>query len=86
MKDAPIRMCAVCRKHGEQDNFIRVVRSQGKVLVTGLRKISGRSLYLCKDQACIDKAIKSRLITRTFPEADDSIYEEIKAAYANSQN
>lgn len=86
MKDAPIRMCAVCRKHCEQDNLIRIVRSKGKVYVTNLRKVNGRSLYLCKDPSCIDKAIKSKLITRTFPEADDSVYEEIKKAYADSQN
>ena len=86
MHKTPIRMCAVCRKHAEQDSMIRVVRTQDKIYVSDSRKLCGRSIYICKNEECISKAIKQNLVARTLGNHDESIYEEIKKVYADSQS
>ncbi len=80
-KKSPIRMCAICRERKEKGELVKIVREpSGKISVEKDKRINGRSVYLCKKSECLAKAIKSKLISRTLGEVDDSIYEEIKLA------
>ncbi len=58
-------MCVACREMRAKQDLMRIVRTAGDGLVldrTG--KLSGRGAYLCRDAACVQKAIKTRALER----------------------
>jgi len=58
-------MCVACREMRAKKDLMRIVRTAGDGLVldrTG--KLSGRGAYLCRDAACVQKAIKTRALER----------------------
>ena len=65
MKKIPMRMCVACREMRAKKDLMRIVRTAEGVLVldrTG--KQSGRGAYLCRDAACVVKALKMRALER----------------------
>ena len=64
-KTIPIRQCIGCREQKPKPELIRVVRSpSGEVSLDPRGKASGRGAYLCRDAACLKKAVKSRALER----------------------
>ena len=76
----PIRMCAACKKRSEKAQLFKLVRKDGQPVLDTAQKINGRSIYLCKDMACIKLAEKSKLLSRTFKVPCDELYQELKSA------
>jgi len=67
------RMCCVCRARKKTHDMIRVARIEGKFYIN---KIDGRGCYLCP--TCIDKAIKTRALNRSFKtNVGNEIYIEL---------
>lgn len=80
VKKQPERTCAVCRKKAGKDQFIRIVKSDGKVFIDKTYKANGRGMYICGNSECIAKAIKTKAVNRAFKkEIPDEIYEELKS-------
>lgn len=78
-KKAPVRMCIGCNQHKPKQDFIRVVchKTEGISLDTTGKK-PGRGAYLCKDTSCLEKAIRSKRLERTFSRAIASdVYETL---------
>ena len=78
MKKIPMRMCVACREMRAKKDLMRVVRTAEGVLVldrTG--KLSGRGAYLCRDAACVQKAIKTRALERAL---EAPMNDDLKAA------
>ena len=79
----PMRECVACRGHFEKKQLIRVVRKpDGEVEVDTRGKVSGRGVYLCKNEKCLEKAIKSNALSRALeapvgPEAVEKIKQII---------
>ena len=74
-KKIPIRQCVACRQHKEKPQLARIVRtSDGKVVYDGRGKVPGRGAYICKSTACLEKAIKSRALSRAL---DTPVEEEL---------
>ena len=64
-KKIPVRQCAACRQQKEKNQLARVVRTpQGEILYDPKGKLSGRGVYLCPSLSCLEKAIKSRALSR----------------------
>ena len=64
-KKVPLRQCLGCREMKPKGELIRVVRSQeGTVSIDGRGKASGRGAYVCRDAACLKKAIRSKALER----------------------
>ena len=64
-KTIPLRQCIGCREQKAKSELIRVVRSpEGEVSLDFRGKAPGRGAYLCRDAACLKKAIKSRALER----------------------
>ena len=64
-KTIPIRQCIGCREQKPKKELIRVVRSpEGQVSLDFRGKAPGRGAYLCRDAACLKKAVKSRALER----------------------
>ena len=60
-KKIPMRRCLGCMQSFPKKELIRVVRTpEGEVLIDLTGKKSGRGAYLCKDKACLKKAIKAK--------------------------
>ena len=84
----PERTCAACRNKAQKQNLIRVVKNkQNEILIDETHKMNGRGMYICANDDCINKAVKSRAINRSFKtNVDDSIYEELVKYYERSKN
>ncbi len=78
-KTIPIRQCTGCREQKPKNELIRVVRSpQGDVSLDFRGKSPGRGAYLCRDAACLKKAVKSRALERALSAAiPDEVYERL---------
>jgi predicted RNA-binding protein YlxR (DUF448 family) len=62
---APERTCVGCRRRRGQDELVRLVMEQGRVV--GARPgAPGRSAYLCPEQNCLEAAEKKRAFARAF--------------------
>ena len=65
-KTVPIRQCIGCRTQKPKKELIRVVRSpEGSVSLDFRGKAPGRGAYLCRDEACLRKAVKTRSLERS---------------------
>jgi len=65
-KTVPIRQCIGCRTQKPKKELIRVVRSpEGSVSLDFRGKAPGRGAYLCRDAACLRKAVRSRSLERS---------------------
>ena len=78
-KTIPIRQCIGCREQKPKPELIRVVRSPaGEVSLDPRGKASGRGAYLCRDAACLKKAVKSRALERALAVAiPQEVYERL---------
>ena len=80
MKKIPERTCLGCNEKKPKNELIRIVKTNEKIIcvdITG--KMNGRGTYICKDESCLDKLIKSKRLNKVFEtNISDEIYEEIR--------
>ena len=78
-----LRMCCACRNMMPQRQMIRVVRTpEGVIKVDADGKANGRGCYICRNDLCIQKGIKTRFINRAFGcDVPMAVYDEVKKAY-----
>lgn len=66
-KRVPQRMCGGCREMKTKAELIRVVRSpEGEVFLDPVGKAPGRGAYVCRQAACLKRAVKARAFERAF--------------------
>ncbi len=64
-KKIPMRMCVGCREMKPKRELIRVVRSpEGEVSMDPVGKKPGRGAYVCRDEACLNRALKQKQLER----------------------
>lgn len=82
-KKVPMRMCVGCRVMRPKKEMLRVVRSaEGQVSIDPTGKAAGRGAYVCKDIACLERAMKTRGLERAFEQkVEPMIYETLKADF-----
>ncbi len=84
MKKIPKRTCIVCRSKLEKNEFFRIVRDENKdVIFDKTLKANGRGAYCCKNDACVDKLSKVKIVNnalKTDIQSEDikSVIEEMK--------
>ena len=81
-KKIPMRQCLGCREMKPKNTLIRVVRApDGSSITLDFRgKAPGRGAYLCPDQACLKKAVKSRALERALAsQIPAEVYEALQA-------
>ena len=62
-KKVPLRKCLGCMSSFPKKDLVRVLRTpEGEVIIDLTGKKSGRGAYICKNAACLKKAIKSKRI------------------------
>ena len=80
LKKIPKRTCIGCNETKEKKELIRIVKNkEGEIFVDKTGKANGRGAYLCDNKECLEKAIKTKKLERTFETSiDTKIYEELK--------
>ena len=80
MKSLPQRSCIGCNIKKNKKDLIRVVKnSEGNISIDKTGKANGRGAYICDNIDCLEKAIKSKRLERTFEKKIDSeIYENLR--------
>lgn len=75
-----MRRCIACYESFPQDKLARFVLIDGKVVPDFSGREKGRGAYLCKNDKCLELAMKKRAFNRTFKmDVDiDTNYEAIE--------
>ena len=69
-KKIPMRQCLGCREMKPKRELIRVVRKpEGDICLDFKGKVSGRGAYVCRNAACLKRAIKTKALERAFSAA-----------------
>jgi predicted RNA-binding protein YlxR (DUF448 family) len=85
MKKIPKRQCLGCREMKPKRELIRVVRSpDGEISIDPRGKKSGRGAYVCPNEECFARSVKSRAFERALDVAIPAeIYEKLKSEMNN---
>ena len=60
-KKVPLRKCLGCMSSFPKKDLVRVLKTpENEVIIDLSGKKSGRGAYICKDKACLKKAIKAK--------------------------
>ena len=80
-----IRKCAACNALKSRDNFIKITVNKSKeIKIMPDSKFFGRSVYICKNSECVQKALKKNRIYRILRVNPDKFPEEkIRAVLEN---
>ena len=80
-KKIPMRQCTGCREMKPKRELLRVVRSPENVISIDFKgKAQGRGAYVCGNQDCLKKAIKSKALERALETPiPEEIYAQLKA-------
>ena len=80
MKKIPIRTCIGCGKGKSKRELIRIVKtSEGEVLIDSTGKKNGRGAYICPNITCLEKAIKTKRLSKAFEmQIENDLYDKLK--------
>ena len=69
-KKMPVRRCVGCQEMKNKKEMIRVIRTpEGELELDATGKKNGRGAYLCPSRECLEKAVKSKGLERSFKQA-----------------
>ena len=85
LKKIPERTCIGCNEAKPKKDLLRIVKDKdNKISVDLTGKMNGRGAYICNNIECLEKAIKSNRLSRTFEQdIDKEIYEELRDVIVN---
>ena len=80
MKKIPQRTCVGCKTQKNKNELIRIViNKEGNIFIDKTGKANGRGAYICNNPECLEKAIKTKCIERSFETTiEDKIYDELR--------
>lgn len=78
IKKTPLRTCIGCGEKKDKQLLARVVRGETIALdITG--KKNGRGAYICKNMECLERAIKTKGLDRSFKESiPRAVYDNLR--------
>ncbi len=82
MKKEPQRTCIGCNQKKDKKDLIRIVKNKENEItldITG--KKDGRGAYICNDEKCLERVIKSKRLEKIFEmQITQEIYESLRGA------
>lgn len=80
MKNVPQRTCIGCNFQKDKKDLIRIVKNkEGIISIDRTGKAQGRGAYICDNIECLEKAIKTKRLERTFGiRISEEIYDELR--------
>lgn len=84
-KKVPLRQCVGCREMKPKSDLVRVVKDpQGGIQLDTNGKLPGRGAYLCKEEQCIKKCLKSKALERGLSSSiPTEIYDHLTVSMEN---
>lgn len=79
-KKKPARTCMGCNETKEKNELFRIVKTKEGIIEIDLTgKKEGRGAYICKNEKCLDKVMKSKRLARVLKqEISQEIYENLR--------
>ena len=83
-KKIPMRQCVGCGEMKGKKEMMRVLKTtEGPIVLDVTGKKNGRGAYLCKQQSCLQKAIKGKGFERSFKMSiPTEVYESLVEEFA----
>ena len=80
MKKIPQRTCIGCKEKKDKKDLIRIVKDkEGNITLDKTGRSNGRGAYICDNIQCLEKAIKTKTLARTFEmEIEETVYNELR--------
>ncbi len=80
MKQLPQRTCVGCMQKKDKKDLIRIVKNkQNEIFIDKTGKKDGRGIYICNNTECLEKAIKSKRIEKSFEiQISEEIYNDLR--------
>ncbi len=70
VKKVPLRMCVACQTMRAKKELVRIVAApDGVVALDTTGRMAGRGAYLCRNTACLAKAVKEKRLERALKTA-----------------
>lgn len=76
MKNEIKRRCISCKELKNREEMIKITRYENHLIVEPDSKTMGRSAYICKNDECIKKMVKSKGIKRSLKFNNDVIIKQ----------
>ena len=79
-KKIPQRNCIACQDRDAKRDLVRIVKNkEGQIFLDKTGKANGRGAYICNCVECLNKAIKSKALSRAFKmEVPEEVYESLR--------
>lgn len=76
----PMRKCIGCNEMFPKKELIRIVHTpEDAFVIDASGKKNGRGAYLCANESCLEKAIKTKAVNRSFGmNVPEEVYESMK--------
>ena len=86
-KKIPLRQCKGCREMKPKKDLVRVVLSpEGTVSMDLTGKKNGRGVYVCRDIACLRRAMRTKALSRELEtEIPEEVYSQLEAEMEAAQ-
>ena len=80
MKKIPQRTCMGCNEKKDKNQLIRIVKNKdNEISIDKTGKMEGRGAYICDNEKCLEKVIKSKRLERVLEtNISDEIYESLR--------
>ena len=80
MKNLPQRTCIGCNSQKNKKDLIRIVKNkEGIISIDRTGKANGRGAYICDNIECLENAIKTKRLEKTFETSiSNEIYENLR--------
>lgn len=87
MRKTPRRKCMGCQGVKDKRELIRIVRSpEGEISVDFTGRKAGRGAYLCPQNACLEKAMKTKALERSLDvKIDEAVYETLRKELSHDE-
>lgn len=88
MKKIVQRTCMGCNSKRDKKDLLRLVfNKNNEMFVDETGKAQGRGAYICSDEKCLDKLIKTKRLERVFEaKINDKLYENIRGVIIEKKN
>ena len=80
VKKIPLRTCVVTHEKLPKKELLRIVKDkEGNISLDKTGKMAGRGAYLCNDEKCLEKVIKTKRLEKVLEaKISDEVYESIR--------
>lgn len=86
-KKIPMRMCVSCREMKPKRELIRFVKNDNGIFLDYTGKVNGRGAYVCNDEECIKKCLKTRALNRVYKqEIPQEVYDKLLEDFVGDKN